>query len=142
MIDIVDSRRRSELMTGIRGRDTAPELAVRRIAHRMGLRVSLHRKVLPGCPDRVFPKYRSACDRLFNADERDDGQDGSLPLHGANVAGVTISKPCHDDGSGSAIIPRWIILREHRPHPVSEGWPHMTGSRTPTSERNTMTVLP
>ena len=38
MTDIVDSQRRSELMANIRGRDTAPELAARRIAHRMGLR--------------------------------------------------------------------------------------------------------
>ncbi len=58
MTDIVDSGRRSELMAGIRGRDTAPELAVRRMAHRMGLRFRLHRKGLPGCPDLVFPKHR------------------------------------------------------------------------------------
>ena len=60
MTDIVDSRRRSELMAGIRVRDTAPELAVRRIAHRMGLRFRLHRKDLPGRPDLVFPKHRLA----------------------------------------------------------------------------------
>ena len=60
MTDIVDSQRRSELMAGIRGHDTAPELAVRRIAHRMGLRFRLHRKGLPGRPDLVFPKHRLA----------------------------------------------------------------------------------
>ena len=58
--DIVDSKRRSELMSRIRGRDTAPELAVRRIAHRMGLRFRLHRNDLPGRPDLVFPKHRLA----------------------------------------------------------------------------------
>ena len=58
MTDIMDSKRRSELMAGIRSRNTAPELAVRRIAHRMGLRFRLHRKDLPGCPDLVFPKHR------------------------------------------------------------------------------------
>ena len=58
MTDIVDSKRRSEMMAGIRGCDTAPELTVRRIAHRMGLRFRLHRKDLPGCPDLVFPKHR------------------------------------------------------------------------------------
>ena len=57
MTDIVDSKRRSELMARIRGRDTAPEIAVRRIAHRMGLRFRLHRKDLPGRPDLVFPKH-------------------------------------------------------------------------------------
>ena len=60
MTDIMDSKRRSDLMAGIRNRDTAPELAVRRIAHRMGLRFRLHRKDLPGRPDLVFPKYRLA----------------------------------------------------------------------------------
>ena len=60
MTDIVDSQRRSELMAGIRRHDTAPELAVRRIAHRMGLRFRLHRKGLPGRPDLVFPKHRLA----------------------------------------------------------------------------------
>ena len=60
MTDIVDSKRRSELMANIRGRDTAPELAVRRIAHRMGLRFRLHRNDLPGRPDLVFPKHRLA----------------------------------------------------------------------------------
>ena len=60
MTDIVDSKRRSELMANIRGRDTAPELAVRRIAHRMGLRFRLHRIDLPGRPDLVFPKHRLA----------------------------------------------------------------------------------
>ena len=58
MTDIVDSKRRSELMAGIRTSDTAPELAVRRIAHRMGLRYRLHRKDLPGRPDMVFPRHR------------------------------------------------------------------------------------
>ena len=60
MTDIVDSKRRSELMAGIRGRDTAPELAVRRIAHSMGLRFRLYRKDLPGRPDLVFTKHRLA----------------------------------------------------------------------------------
>ena len=60
MTDIVGSRRRSEMMAGIKGRDTAPERAVRRVAHRMGLRFRLHRKDLPGRPDLVFPRHRLA----------------------------------------------------------------------------------
>ena len=60
MADIVDSRRRSENMARIRGRDTMPERAVRRIAHGLGLRFRLYRKDLPGRPDLVFPKHRLA----------------------------------------------------------------------------------
>ena len=60
MADIVDSKRRSRIMSRIRGRDTTPELAVRRMAHRLGFRFRLHRKDLPGRPDIVFPQYRAA----------------------------------------------------------------------------------
>ena len=60
MTDFLDRKRRSEVMARIRGRDTVPELAVRRIAHGMGLRFRLHRKDLPGRPDLVLPKHRLA----------------------------------------------------------------------------------
>ena len=58
-MDIVDRKRRSEMMSAIKGRDTAPEIAVRRAAHRLGLRFRLHRKDLPGRPDLVFPRHRA-----------------------------------------------------------------------------------
>lgn len=60
MMDIISAKRRSEIMARIGSRNTAPELAVRRMAHRLGLRFRLHRKDLPGCPDLVFPRYRLA----------------------------------------------------------------------------------
>ena len=59
-MDIVDSARRSEMMSRIKARHTEPEIAVRRIAHGLGLRFRLHRKDLPGCPDLVFPRFRAA----------------------------------------------------------------------------------
>lgn len=46
-------------MSGIRGKDTQPELIVRSFLHRKGLRFRLHAK-LPGKPDLVFPKYGTA----------------------------------------------------------------------------------
>jgi DNA mismatch endonuclease (patch repair protein) len=49
---------RSRIMRAVKGVDTAPEMAVRRMAHRMGFRFRLHRKDLPGKPDLVFPKLR------------------------------------------------------------------------------------
>ncbi len=60
MTHIVDSRRRSEMMARIRGRDTAPELTVRRIAHELGFRFRLHQRDLPGRPGPVFPQHRLA----------------------------------------------------------------------------------
>lgn len=47
-------------MARVRGKDTGPEMRVRRVAHRIGLRYRLHRKDLPGKPDLVFPKHRLA----------------------------------------------------------------------------------
>ncbi|MGB8261645.1 MAG: DNA mismatch endonuclease Vsr [Terracidiphilus sp.] len=46
---------RSALMSRIRGKDTAPELAVRRLLHSLGYRFRLYRRDLPGSPDIVFP---------------------------------------------------------------------------------------
>lgn len=59
MSDIFEPAKRSEIMSRIRGRDTKPELVVRRIAHRLGFRYRLHRQDLPGRPDIVFPRYRA-----------------------------------------------------------------------------------
>ena len=46
-------------MSRVAGRNTSPEMRVRRIAHGMGLRFRLHRKDLPGKPDLVFPKHKT-----------------------------------------------------------------------------------
>jgi DNA mismatch endonuclease, patch repair protein len=47
-------------MSGIRGRDTTPEISVRRALSAAGLRYRLHPKALPGRPDIVLPKARTA----------------------------------------------------------------------------------
>ncbi len=49
---------RTRMMRAFKSRDTAPELAVRRLAHRMGYRFRLHRADLPGRPDMVFVSRR------------------------------------------------------------------------------------
>src|ERR1017187_3009180 len=51
---------RSKLMSRIRTRDTAPELAVRSIVHRMGYRFRIQRRDLPGRPDLVLPRLKVA----------------------------------------------------------------------------------
>lgn len=58
-IDIVDKLTRSKMMSGIRSKDTKPEMAVRGFLHRQGFRFRLHRKDLPGTPDLVLPKHRA-----------------------------------------------------------------------------------
>lgn len=59
MADIVNSETRSRMMAGIRGRDTTPELLIRKALHRKGFRFRVHVRTLPGCPDLVFPKYHA-----------------------------------------------------------------------------------
>ncbi len=48
---------RAEMMANIRGRDTKPELMVRRYLHGRGLRYRLNDKRVIGKPDLVFPRY-------------------------------------------------------------------------------------
>ncbi|MFT3669674.1 MAG: very short patch repair endonuclease [Pseudoxanthomonas sp.] len=59
MADIVSPDVRSRMMSGIRARNTKPEMLLRRALHARGLRFRLHRKDLPGKPDLVFPKWRA-----------------------------------------------------------------------------------
>ena len=58
MADTLTKVARSERMSRIRGTDTVPELAVRRLAHALGYRFRLYRKDLPGKPDLVFPRLK------------------------------------------------------------------------------------
>lgn len=60
MTDVVDSVTRSRMMSGIRGRDTKPEVIVRSALHRLGFRFRLHVRDMPGKPDIVLPRYRAA----------------------------------------------------------------------------------
>lgn len=60
MADIVDPETRSRMMSGIRGKNTRPELALRRALHARGFRYRLHDKRLPGKPDLILPRFRAA----------------------------------------------------------------------------------
>jgi DNA mismatch endonuclease (patch repair protein) len=57
-MDTISPERRSENMRRIRGKDTKPELIVRRALFAMGYRYRLHGAKLPGKPDLVFAKQR------------------------------------------------------------------------------------
>jgi DNA mismatch endonuclease, patch repair protein len=57
-LDRLSPERRSENMKRIRCKDTSPEMAVRRLVHRMGFRYRLHVQALPGRPDLVFPRLK------------------------------------------------------------------------------------
>lgn len=59
-MDKITKERRSWNMSRIKSKDTKPELKVRKILYKLGYRFRLHRKDLPGKPDIVLPKYRTA----------------------------------------------------------------------------------
>ena len=58
-MDHVSRERRSRMMSGIKGKDTVPEILVRRAAHALGLRFRLHVRDLPGRPDLVLARWRT-----------------------------------------------------------------------------------
>lgn len=60
MADVVSPEKRSQMMAGIKSGNTSPELAVRKTLHAAGFRFRLHKRDLPGRPDIVLPKYKTA----------------------------------------------------------------------------------
>jgi len=58
MADVLTREQRKYCMSRIRGKDTSPEIAVRRLVHRLGYRFRLHKRELPGCPDIVLPRHK------------------------------------------------------------------------------------
>lgn len=56
----MDPEQRRRLMARFKSANTKPEMAVRRLLHRLGYRFRIHRKDLPGRPDIVLPRYRTA----------------------------------------------------------------------------------
>lgn len=59
MADIFDKASRSYIMSQIRGKNTKPEILVRRYLHSLGFRFRLHDNRLPGTPDIILPKYKT-----------------------------------------------------------------------------------
>src|SRR5690606_23016710 len=60
MPDIVDAATRSRMMAGIRGKNTKPEIAIRKALHARGFRFRIHPEKVPGRPDLVLARYRAA----------------------------------------------------------------------------------
>lgn len=58
MTDVVSTEVRSRMMSGIRGKNTRPELRLRRFLHKLGYRYRVHDRSLPGTPDIVMPRFR------------------------------------------------------------------------------------
>ncbi len=59
MADIVDPETRSRMMAGITGKDTKPELKLRKALHALGYRYRLHQRIEGARPDIVLPRFRA-----------------------------------------------------------------------------------
>ncbi|WP_426581853.1 very short patch repair endonuclease [Mucilaginibacter sp. R-33] len=59
MTDTVSSKRRSEIMSNVKGKHTKPEMIVRKFLHEKGFRYRLHSAKLPGRPDIILLKYKT-----------------------------------------------------------------------------------
>lgn len=57
-MDKYSKQKRTQIMSNISGKNTKPEILIRKIAHSLGYRFRLHKKELPGKPDIAFPKYK------------------------------------------------------------------------------------
>lgn len=62
MADVVSSEIRSKMMAGIRGKNTTPELIVRKLLFAKGYRYRIHEPKLPGKPDIVLKRYSAVID--------------------------------------------------------------------------------
>lgn len=59
MADVMTPEQRSRCMAAVKGRDTKPEMIVRKYLFSRGLRFRVQVRNLPGCPDIVLPKYKT-----------------------------------------------------------------------------------
>lgn len=57
--DVFSKKKRSEIMRAVKGRDTAPEVKIRKALFARGFRYRLNDRRLPGSPDLVFPKHNA-----------------------------------------------------------------------------------
>lgn len=55
----MDAATRSRMMSGIQGKNTKPEISIRKALHLRGFRYRIHAKDLPGKPDLALPKYNA-----------------------------------------------------------------------------------
>ena len=138
MIDVVDKATRSRMMAGIKGRNTKPELKLRRLLHAAGFRYRLHAKGLPGRPDIVLPRYRAAIfvhgcfwhrhpgcryatvpssntefwDAKFGANvARDAGKEQALIAAGWRVLVVWECELNRNAGGVKATVVNWLVSR-------------------------------
>lgn len=112
MADIVDKKTRSRMMSGIRDKNTKPEVVIRKALFSKGFRYRLHDKNLPGKPDLVLPKYNSVI--LINGCfwHGHDCYLFKLPASNTEFWENKIARNCQNDKKAIAELKRmgWRVL--------------------------------
>lgn len=98
-MDIWTKEKRSEVMSKIKGKNTKPEIILRSELFRQGFRFRIHQKDLPGKPDIVLPKYKTAifvhgCFWHYHTDCRE----GRIPSTNSKFWKVKLAKTIERDG--------------------------------------------
>lgn len=154
MADTMTAEQRHRCMAAVKGKDTKPEVMVRKFLFAKGLRYRLHSRKLPGHPDIVFPKYKTVVfvDGCFW-----HGHDGCgmfrLPLTNREFWESKISHNRARDVSNTAVLKMmgWKVVRvwecELRNKARREGalesiYEKITGKRKETSEETGIAAEP
>ena len=143
MTDVVDKKTRSRMMSGIKGKNTKPELLLRSLLHRSGYRFTLHRKDLPGRPDLVLPKHNSAIfvhgcfwhrhdnchytsNPASNAEKWEEKFNSNMVRDANNYE--------HLQAAGWRVLIVWECGLRHQPHKVLEGCIRFLSDEKPMME--------
>lgn len=113
MTDVFSKEKRSEVMSHIRGRDTKPEMIVRRFLFSKGFRYRLHSKGLPGHPDIVLKKYRTVIFVNGCFWHGHDCKYGHLPKSNTQYWGPKISSNMERDKKNQKALEEsgWRVIR-------------------------------
>ena len=131
MTDIVDSRRRSQLMAGIRGCDAASIFAVWRIALGLGLYFRWYRKgTLDASVLLIWLEYH----QLPHSDKSESGLNGDLLSRGASFVCAFVPRPCHAGGGSSVGTSDGLSCEGSGSILISEGWRYIAGLEEPAAK--------
>ena len=152
MTDIVDAQTRSRMMANIKGKNTKPELDLRKALHRKGFRYRIHNAALPGKPDVVLSRHRAVIfvhgcfwhhhegcryattpatrqefwlDKFQQNRQRDVLATSALEAAGWRVATVwecALKKPSDVEGTAN-LLSNWIVSERPRMEIGSEDLP-------------------
>jgi len=110
--DVFSASKRSEVMAAIRSQNTKPEIQLRRALHAKGLRFRLHVSSLPGKPDIVLPRYRTAIQVRGCFWHCHTCADGHLPHSRLEYWGPKLSRNVQRDRSNDRLLSKlgWKVI--------------------------------